>query len=90
MSANAVWLKIDGERVVLALQEALEKVDGAGGEMTLDFSSVLRLDPSALRAMENLAGTVDGKGKIALHGVNIDVYKVLKLTQLTRRFCFPA
>lgn len=90
MSANAVWLKIDGERVVLALQEALEKVDGAGGEMTLDFSSVLRLDPSALRAIENLAGTVDGKGKIALHGVNIDVYKVLKLTQLTRRFSFPA
>jgi len=88
MPANAVWLKIDGERVLHALQEAVEKLDGAGGEVVLDFSSVHRIDTSALRAMENLASTVDGKVKVALQGVNVDIYKVLKLMKLAPRFSF--
>jgi anti-anti-sigma regulatory factor len=88
MPVNALWLKIDGESVVHALQEALEKLDGAAGEVVLDFSSVHRIDASALRAMENLAGAVDGKAKVALHGVNVGVYKVLKLMKMARRFSF--
>jgi anti-anti-sigma regulatory factor len=88
MPANAVWLKIDGERVALALQEALEKLDGIGGEVVLDFSSVHRIDTSALKAMENFAATVDGKAKVALQGINVDVYKVLKLMKLAPRFSF--
>jgi anti-anti-sigma regulatory factor len=86
---NAVWLKVDGEHVGYTLQEALAKLDGAQGDLVLDFSSVHRIDPSALRAMENLANTVNGEAKVALHGVNIDVYKVLKLMKLTPRFSFP-
>jgi anti-anti-sigma regulatory factor len=88
MPANAVWLKIDGERVALALQEALEKLDGIGGEVVLDFSSVHRIDTSALKAMENFAPIVDGKAKVALQGMNVDVYKVLKLMRLAPRFSF--
>ncbi len=89
MPVNAVWLKIDGERVVGALQEALEKLDGGEGEVVLDFSSVHRIDPSALRAMENLAGTAGDKAaKVVLRGVHVDVYKVLKLMKLTPRFSF--
>ena len=39
--------------------------------------------------MENLADTVDGKGtKVVLRGVNIDIYKVLKLMKLSPRFAF--
>jgi len=90
MPVNALWLKIDGERVAHALQEALEKMNGAGGEAVLDFSSVHRIDASGLRAMESFVSTVDGKAKLALHGVNIDVYKVLKLMKLSRRFSFLA
>jgi len=85
-----LWLKIDGAQVVHALQEALEKVDGAAGEVVLDFSSVHRIDARALRALEDLAGTIDGKAKAALYGVNIGVYKVLKLMKLARRFSFLA
>lgn len=85
---NAVWLKIDGERVGRALQEAVDKLYSAQGELFLDFSSVHRIDPSALRAMENLATAVDGQAKIVLQGVNIDVYKVLKLMKLVGRFSF--
>ncbi|MGO9270882.1 MAG: STAS domain-containing protein [Terriglobia bacterium] len=88
MPAKAVWLEIDGEFVARALQEALKKLNGAGGEVVLDFSSVHRIDASALRAMESFVSTVDGKAKLALQGVNIDVYKVLKLMKLSRRFSF--
>jgi hypothetical protein len=38
-----------------------------------------------------LAGAADEKAvKVALRGVHVDVYKVLKLVKLTPRFSFPA
>ena len=36
--------------MVHALQEAREKLDSAEGEVVLDFSSVRRIDPSALES----------------------------------------
>lgn len=88
MKMISVW-PIDGERVVPALQEAGAKLDNADGEVVLDFSSVCRIDPAALRALEQLAGTADAKTvKLALRGVNVDVYKVLKLVKLAPRFSF--
>jgi anti-anti-sigma regulatory factor len=91
MPANPVWLKIDGEFVARALQEALEKMNGAGGEVVLDFSSVHRIDADALRAIDNFATTVNGNSsKVVLRGVNIAVYKVLKLMKLAPRFSFKA
>jgi len=57
--------------------------------VVLDFSSVRRVDPSAVRAMEGFADTADDKAvKVALRGVNVDVYKVLKLVKLASRFSF--
>jgi anti-anti-sigma regulatory factor len=91
MEIVAVWQKIDEERVVLALQEAGEKLDSAEGEIILDFSSVRRVDASAVRALEKFASTADDKAvKVALRGVNVDVYKVLKLVKLASRFSFVA
>jgi hypothetical protein len=41
--------------------------------------------------MEKLAGVADDKAvKVVLRGVNVDVYKVLKLVNLTPRFSFLA
>jgi anti-anti-sigma regulatory factor len=89
MAMMAVWLKIDEERVVQALQEAGEKLDSVEGEVVLDFSSVRRIDPSALRGMEEFAGIAHAMDvKVALRGVNVDVYKVLKLVKLASRFSF--
>jgi len=91
MTTVAVWQKIDEEHVVLALQEAGEKLGGSEGEVVLDFSSVRRVDPNAIRAMQEFANTADDKAvKVALRGVNVDVYKVLKLVKLTSRFSFVA
>ena len=89
MGMIAVFWNIDGCRVAPSLQEAGEKLDGAEGEAVLDFSSVLRIDASALHALDELARVADEKAvKIVLRGVNVDVYKVLKLVKLTQRFSF--
>lgn len=89
MTVNAEWLEIDGEHVIQALQAAGETLDSAEGDMFLDFSSVRRIDSSVLRAMERLAGLADKKAvKVVLRGVNVDIYRVLKLVKLTSRFSF--
>ena len=89
MTTNAEWLEIEGGRLVQTLQTARETLDGAQGDVVLDFSSVRRINPSGLRAMEKLAGIADGKAvKIVLRSVNVDIYKVLKLVKLTSRFSF--
>ena len=85
----AVWTKIDEESAVEGLREAGNKLESADGEVTLDFSSVRRIDASVVRAMEELADRAKEKEvKVALRGVNVDVYKVLKLVKLASRFTF--
>jgi anti-anti-sigma regulatory factor len=89
MAMIAVWLKIDEKRVAQALQEAEKKLDSVAGEMALDLSSVRRIDPNALRAMKEFADLADIKGvKVVLRGVDVGVYKVLKLVNLASRFSF--
>jgi len=89
MAMIAVWLKIDEERVVQGLQEAGERLDSIEGEMALDLSSLRRIDPNALRAMEEFADIADTKGvKVVLRGVDVGVYKVLKLVNLASRFSY--
>jgi anti-anti-sigma regulatory factor len=91
MAMIAVWLKIDEEHVVEALRETGKKLDSVEGEVALDFSSVSRLDPGAIRALEEFAAKADDKGvKVVLRGVNVSVYKVLKLVKLGSRFSFVA
>ena len=87
MEMIPVLLNLGEKRLVPALQEAREKLSGMEGEAVLDFSSVQRVDPSVLRAMEELVGAADEKGvKVILSGVNVGVYKVLKLAKLAPRF----
>lgn len=82
-------LKVDEAGLAGVLQQASEKLDGAEGELVLDFSSVRRIDPAALNAMQKLAGKAgDSAVKIVLRGVNVDIYKVLKLVKLAQRFSF--
>jgi len=72
-----------------AVQGAIERLESAGGELVLDFSSVRRLDAGGLRAMEALAGRAeDKKIRVILGGVNVEIYRVLKLVKLSSRFSF--
>jgi anti-anti-sigma regulatory factor len=89
MDTIAIWVKIDGDHVADSLQQACEKLDSAKSEVVLDFFSVRRIDPRALRAMEQLASRADEKTvRVVLCGVNVDIYKVLKLVKLAPRFSF--
>jgi anti-anti-sigma regulatory factor len=91
MAMTAVWLRIDEECVVQALQDAGRKLGSVVGEVVLDFSSVSRIDVSAVRGMEEFAGVAEGKGvNVVLRGVSISVYKVLKQAKLASRFVFSS
>jgi len=87
MTMINVWVQIDEGRVTQMLVEAKERLDSLGDDVLLDFSSLRRLDPSGLCALEDLASAADGKAvNVRLRGVNVDVYKVLKLARLSSRF----
>ena len=89
METIAVWLEMDEKNVRRTLQEAEEKLAGVQDEIILDFSSVLRIDPGALQAIEEFTAVAAGKGvKVVLRGVNVGIYKVLKLVRLASRFSF--
>ena len=88
MTMANVLLDMDEKLVAEALHAACEKLDGAG-EVILDFSSVARIDAGALKAIGVLASVAGEKDvKIVLRGVNVDIYKVLKLAKLTSQFAF--
>jgi len=89
MTTVVDWHKVSGDSVTQSLQQARDNLNGAEGEVLLDFEAVRRIDPSGLRAVEALADTADQKSvKVALRGVNVAVYKVLKLARLSPRFVF--
>lgn len=89
MAMIPVLLNFGEQRLVPALREAGEKLDSSAGEAVLDFSSVPRIDSSALQAMEEFARIAEDKGvKVVLSGVNVGAYKVLKLAKLASRFSF--
>ncbi len=88
MTTLAEYYKIDGEGVAKSLIEAREKLV-SDQEEVLDFATVLRVDTSGLQAIEALANAADQKSaRVTLRGVNVGVYKVLKLARLASRFSF--
>jgi ABC-type transporter Mla MlaB component len=89
MSKISAFLKIEAEHVADSLKAAGAKLDGAPVETILDLSAVTRIDPRDLVAMEELARIADEKAiKVGLRGVNVEIYKVLKLVKLVPRFSF--
>lgn len=89
MTRIADAIEISEQTVTAAVELAAEKLNSVQGETLLDFSSVRRIDAGTLRALEELARLADEKEvKVALKGVSVDVYKVLKLVRLSRRFSF--
>ena len=90
MSTIAMFLRIERERVSEGLREAQSRLNGSG-EAVLDFASVLRLGPKDLAGLEALVNVAGERGvKIELRGVNVGIYKVLKLARLASRFSFRA
>lgn len=89
MATTAETIRIDSAGAASLLQQASEQLKRAQGEVLVDFSSVRRIDPRALRLLEEVAAEADKRQtKVRLRGVNVDVYKVMKLAQLASRFTF--
>ena len=89
MATSAGWQTTDAEVGAPSWQAAREKVERAEGEVVVDCSTVNRINPKTLRALEDLADVADIKGvKVALRGVSTEIYKVLKLVKLGSRFSF--
>jgi anti-anti-sigma regulatory factor len=83
-------LQVDPDVIVQTLQEgAREHLPGAEGELVLDFSSVVKIDTGAARAMEELADLANRASVgVALRGVHAGVYRALKLLNLASKFSF--
>ena len=89
MPMTAELFKSIQSELPIACRKLHAKLDSTKAEAVLDFSSVQRIDAKAIRAMEELAGLADAKAvKIGLRGVNVEIYKVLKLVKLAPRFSF--
>ena len=87
--ATIGWLKVDGEHVARDFHEACERLHSTDEDVVLDLSSVSRVDPAAVISIERFAARAQEKAvKVALRGVNAEVYKVLKLMNLSPRFTF--
>jgi anti-anti-sigma regulatory factor len=91
MTTNSAWIKVDPERIIDALKhEAFDQIEN-GQCVVLDFSSVSRVDAGSLKALEGLAHLArERSAQIALQGVSLDIYKVLKLVKLTPHLSFMA
>ena len=88
METNTLCLKIDANNVMADLLQAEESLEERQ-DLALDFSGVSRIDSAGLQAIQSFAHRAEAKKtKVALRGVNVNVYKTLKLARLTSRFSF--
>lgn len=87
MATMKVFIKLQESGITESLNNAAGKLPAV--QPVLDFSSIRRINPSALRALEELASAGDGQAvKIDIRGIDVSVYKVLKVANLAQRFSF--
>jgi len=89
MKAIAIVREVDEGNPLQLVEEAGNMLAAADGELAIDFSSVRRVDAQMIRRLEELAGKAEGKGvRLALRGVDVDLYKVFKQVKLSSRIDF--
>ena len=88
-TTTPVSFEVDEEKIAQQVKDVQEKLAGLGSEVLLDFFFAQQLDTDGLKALEELAVAAQSAGvKVVLRGINVDVYKVLKLAGLDARFVF--
>jgi len=89
MDTTAALWSIDEQNVTSSLERAATSLDSECQQVDLDFSSVRRLDSKGLRALQEFSCRAHEKRvAVALRGVNVDIYKTVKLARLAKSFSF--
>ena len=89
METNTAFLSIPEGNLTSAFETAGKTLDGEPQQLGVDLSCVHRIDSAGLNAIQDFAHVADEKKvKVVLRGVNVNVYKMLKLARLTRHFLF--
>ena len=89
MAASSLLTEVNAECLADSLLDAKKKLDTADGQLVLDCSHVRRIDSRTLNSMLDLSAAAEPKKvRLILRGVNVDVYKVLKLMKLASRFSY--
>lgn len=89
MTTACESIVVNGHHVAETLKEVRGGLAANGGEVLLDFFFVQTLDPAGIEGLEQLSATAQLlKAKVILRGVNVELYKVLKLSELTDKFLF--
>lgn len=87
--ANISVISLEEGLVPPAMDSARIKFDESEFGAVLDFSLIERLDSSSLTAVRELSQRArDGHSKVILRGMNVEVYKALKLAKLTSGLSF--
>lgn len=89
MATSAVWIKADDATFAQKVTQLCAELADTNGEVVIDLSSVRRIGTDELKAVEQLAKKArENDKKLTLRGVNVGVYKVLKVAKVTTHFCF--
>ena len=89
MAIVSEWLKMDDKHMRESLNAACARLQEGETELVLDFSAVKRLDAEALLRLGEIAAIAESKkARIAIRGINVDVYRVLKTARMASRFTF--
>jgi anti-anti-sigma regulatory factor len=90
MPIEPILITVDGDGgLAAALEQAAGRLNPAEGDVLVDLSEVARVDAAAIRALKGLVQAAEGNGvTISLRGVNVGVYKVLKLMKHSGRVQF--
>ena len=90
MTPPVVCIKVEPANASQPWQnEAVEQVNRSEEQVVLDFSAVERIDVSMAAALGRLADHAGQRSAtVALRGINVGVYKVLRLLRLASKFSY--
>jgi anti-anti-sigma regulatory factor len=84
-----MFLQIREPDIQAALEDAIAELDGSRKEVVLDFSTVGRLAALQVNTLMKLVDAAERKHvKLMLTGASVEVYKVLKLVNLSSNVFF--
>lgn len=87
--AISVLVKLEAHNAGPALEAECQRLDGGPGEAIIDLSALGRIDAGAVAGLEAFVRTAESKSvQVIFTGVNVDVYRVLKLVKLAAKVSF--